>query len=142
ADPRAVRRVARGEDPGVWAGPLLVQREGWSLRSLPGRRPREDRDALPPRRVRAVRGVQRQTVQSRDARGAFPRTVDLRSAGADGGRRAGVLPEPAAHLAEAADARRRRPWLHPPWPERDDALGRWSAAREGRGRAHPETREM
>ena len=73
ADPRAVRRAAGGEDPRLRTGALLVQREGRALRGVPGRRAREDRDALSPRRLRAVRSVQGQALQPRDARGALPR---------------------------------------------------------------------
>ena len=40
------------------AGTLQLQREGWTVRSLPGRRRAEDRDALSARRLRPVRRVQ------------------------------------------------------------------------------------
>ena len=88
ADPRAVRRAAGGEDPRLRAGALLVQREGRALRGVPGRRPGEDRDALPARRLRAVRGVQGQALQPRDARGALPRPEHRRRARHDGRGRA------------------------------------------------------
>ena len=39
---------------GYLPGPVLVQRQGWSLRGVPGRRHHQDRDALPARRLRAV----------------------------------------------------------------------------------------
>ena len=39
------------------AGPLQLQRQGRPLRGLPGRRADQDRDALPARRLRALRGV-------------------------------------------------------------------------------------
>ena len=91
ADPRAVRRAARGEDPRLRAGTLLVQREGRPLRGVSGRRPREDRDALPARRLRAVRGVQGKALQPRDARGALPRPEHRRRARADGGGRAATF---------------------------------------------------
>ena len=55
---------ARGFKP----GPLLVQRQGRALRSLPGRRRHRDRDALPARRLRDVRAVQGPPLQPRDAR--------------------------------------------------------------------------
>ena len=45
------------------AGALLVQRQGRALRGLPGRRPDQDRDALPAGRLRAVRAVPRQALQ-------------------------------------------------------------------------------
>ena len=55
ADPRLVRRPAGGQGARLWAGPLLVQRQGRALRGLPGRRPDQDRDALPARRLRHLR---------------------------------------------------------------------------------------
>ena len=53
---------------GYLPGPVLVQREGRALRGVRGRRHDQDRDALPPRRLRAVRGVQGRAVQPRHAR--------------------------------------------------------------------------
>ena len=55
---------------GYGAGPLLVQREGRALRGVRRRRRHRDRDALPARRVRDLRGVRRPALRSRDARGA------------------------------------------------------------------------
>ena len=49
--------------------------------------------------------------------------------------RARLLQRRAEHRQEAADAARRRPRLHPPRPERDDALRRRGAARQARARA-------
>ena len=72
ADPRLVRRPARGEGARLPAGPLLVQRQGRALRGLPGRRRHQDRDALPARRLCPMRRVQGQALQPRDARSAVP----------------------------------------------------------------------
>ena len=47
--PACRRRGVRGYSP----GPLLVQRQGWPLRELQGRRHPQDRDAVPARRLRA-----------------------------------------------------------------------------------------
>ena len=55
ADPRLVRRAARGEGARLRPGALLVQRQGRTLRGVPGRRRHQDRDALPARRLRPVR---------------------------------------------------------------------------------------
>ena len=66
-DPRAVRRSPGVQDPRVRSGALLVQREGRALRGVPGRRSGESRDALSPRRLRALRGLQRPALQPRDA---------------------------------------------------------------------------
>ena len=67
---------ARGYKP----GPLLVQRQGRPLRGLPRRRPDQDRDALPARRLRAVRAVPRQALQPRDARHPLQGQDDRRRA--------------------------------------------------------------
>ncbi len=67
--PQAVRVDARGEDPRLPPGPLLVQRQGRALRGLLGRRHDQDRDELPARRLRPVRGLPRRPLQPRDARG-------------------------------------------------------------------------
>ena len=53
ARPRALLADARREGARLQARPLLVQREGRPLRDLQGRRPDQDRDALPARRLRA-----------------------------------------------------------------------------------------
>src|SRR5207247_1352293 len=69
AHPRALHLPAGIQDPRLRTGPVLVQREGGPLRGLPGGRARQGRDALPPRRLRALRGVQGSPLQPRDARG-------------------------------------------------------------------------
>ena len=74
ADPRMVRRPARGQGARLRARPLLVQRQGRALRGLPGRRRDQDRDALPAGRLRHLRRLQGQALQPRDARGARSRT--------------------------------------------------------------------
>ena len=68
SDPRAVRgdqgrQVARADRE-----PLLVQRPGRPLRGVPGRRRSARRDAVPRRRVRAVRAVRRPALQAAGAR--------------------------------------------------------------------------
>ena len=110
ADPRALHRAARGEDPRLRPRPVLVQREGRALRGVPGRRAGEDRDALPARRVRAVRGVQGAALQPRDARGALQGQEHRRRARPDGGRCARLLQRAAAHRRAARAAQRRRAW--------------------------------
>ena len=88
ADPRMVRRPARGQGARLRAGPLLVQRQGRALRGLPGRRRHQDRDALPARRLRHLRCLQGQALQPRDARGHVQGQVHRRRARHDGrGRR-------------------------------------------------------
>ena len=84
ADPRLVRRAAGGEGARLSAGPLLLQRQGRALRSLPGRRRDQDRDALSARRLCHLRRVQGQALRPRDARGALQGQVDRRRARHDG----------------------------------------------------------
>ena len=80
AHPRALLADARGEGARLQAGPLLVQRARRPLRDVQGRRPDQDRDALPARRLRPVRDVQGRALQPRDARGALQGQVDRRRA--------------------------------------------------------------
>ena len=74
--PPALRADARGAGPRLQAGAVQLQRQGRALRGLPRRRPDQDRDALPARRLRAVRAVPRQALQPRDARGPLQGQVD------------------------------------------------------------------
>ena len=122
---------ARGYKPGRFS----LQRQGRALRGLPRRRPDQDRDALPARRLRALRAVPRAPLQPRDARGPLQGQVDRRRA-RDVGRRGGrVLRADAEDRAPAADAARRRARLHPARPAGDPALRRRGAAGQARDRA-------
>ena len=67
--PPALRADAGEQAARLQAGALQLQRQGRPLRGLQGRRPDQDRDALPAGRVRALRGVPRQALQPRHARG-------------------------------------------------------------------------
>ena len=67
--PPALRLHPGGQDARLPAGPLLVQRQGRPLRGVLRRRHDQDRDELPPGRLRPVRGVPRRPLQPRDARG-------------------------------------------------------------------------
>jgi excinuclease ABC subunit A len=69
--------------------PVQLQRQGRPLRGLPGRRPDQDRDALPARRLRHLRRLPRQALQPRDPGGPVQGQVDLRRPRHDrrGGRR-------------------------------------------------------
>ena len=108
-DPHAVRLDAGGEGARLPARPLLVQREGRPLRGVRGRRHDQDRDALPPRRLRAVRGVQGRALQPRHARRHVQGQEHRRGARAVDRRGAGVLRQPADDRPAPADAGRRRP---------------------------------
>src|SRR2546430_314759 len=70
-DPRAVHLPARIQDPRLRARPVFLQRKGRAVRGVPGGRSGEGRDALSPRRVRPLRGVQGARLQPRDAGGAL-----------------------------------------------------------------------
>ena len=132
---RAVLADARGADARLHARSLLVQRQGRPLRGLRGRRDDPHRDALPARRVRAVRGLQGQALQPRDARHPLQGRVHRRRARDVGRGGARVLRQGAEAPPAPADAARRRARLRQARPARDDALGRRGAARQARGRA-------
>ena len=131
---------ARREGARLQARPLLVQRQGRPLRDVQGRRPDQDRDALPARRLRAVRDVQGPALQPRDARGALQGQVDRRRARDVGRGGAEVLRQDPEAPPPPADAARRRARLHDARPAGDDAVGRRGAAREARGRAAARSR--
>ena len=110
--------------------PLLLQREGRPLRGLPGRRRRQDRDALPARRLRHLRRLQGQALQPRNARSALQGQVDRRRARHDGRRSPRLLRRGARHPRQDGNPRARRPGLREGRPAGDDAVGRRSPARE------------
>ena len=132
ADPRALLADARGEGARLQARPVLVQRARRSLRDLQGRRPDQDRDALPAGRLRAVRDVPRPALQPRDARGSLQGQVDRRRARDVRRGGAAVLREDPEDPPQAADAARRRARLHQARAAGDDALRRRGAAGEAR----------
>ena len=80
ADPRPVRASARIARARLRARPLQLQRERRPLRDLPRRRRHQGRDALPARRLRAVRHLRRQALQPRDARHSVQGEEHLRGA--------------------------------------------------------------
>ena len=131
-DPRPLLEDAGGARARLQAGPLLLQRQGRALRGLQGRRADQDRDALPARRLRAVRAVPRQALQPRDARDPLQGQVDRRRPRhADRAGREVLRAHPQDPPAPG-DAERGRSRLRAPRPARDDALRRGGAAREAR----------
>ena len=135
SDPRAVLEDPGGPGPGLQAGTVLVQCQGWALRGVPRRRPDQDRDALPAGRVRAVRAVSRQALQPGDTRGPLQGQDDRRRArdARRGGAR--VL---RAHPQDPPSRRgpeRRRPRLHAARAARDHVVGRRGPAGEAGRRA-------
>ena len=91
---------------------LLVQRHGRPLRGVRRRRADQDRDALPARRLRHLRGVQGQALRPRDARGPLQGPEHRRGARPD--RRAGARPVRRApqDRPRPRHPRRGRPRLH------------------------------
>ncbi len=103
-DPHAVRLHPGGEGARLPARAVLVQREGRPLRGVRGRRHHQDRDALPPRRVRAVRGVQGRALQPRHARRHVQGQEHRRRARSLDRGGARVLRQPAHDRPPPADA--------------------------------------
>ena len=111
-DPRSVLQDPGGPRARLQAGPVLVQRQGRPLRGVPRRRPDQDRDALPARRVRALRAVPRQALQPGDARGAVQGQDDRRRArDADRGGARVLRPHPQ-DPPPGRGAERRRTGIH------------------------------
>ena len=132
ADPRVVRRPARGQGARLPAGALLVQRQGRALRGLPGRRRHQDRDALFAGRVRHLRCLQGQALQPRDPGGEVQGQVGGRRARHDGGGGRRVLQGGAVDPRQDGDAGARRPRLHPHRPAGHHPVGRRGAAHQAR----------
>ena len=84
------------------AGALLVQRQGRTLRGLPGRRRHQDRDALPAGRLRPMRRLQGQALQPRNAGSEIPRLFHRRRARHDGGSRRGTVQGGARRSARSS----------------------------------------
>ena len=129
-DPRTVCADAGSALARLRPGTFQLQRQRRSLRSVPGRWSDQGRNALPAGHLRAVRRLQEQTLQPRNARRALQGQKHQRSAGNDGRGSAGILRRSADARAQAADDRRRGPVVHPPGSERDDAIGGRGAAGE------------
>ena len=108
ADPRAVRANAGSAQPRLSGRPFQLQRQRRPLRSVPGRRLDQSGDALPAGHLRAVRRLQEQTLQPRNARRALQGQEHQRSAGDDVEEARAVLRRSADARAQIADARRRR----------------------------------
>ena len=114
--PHAVQRDARGEGARLPARAVQLQRQGRPLRGVLGRRHDQDRDELPARRVRRLRGLPRQALQPRHPRGALQGQEHRRGA-RDADRRGGrVLRADPGDPPLPEDARRRRARVRPARP--------------------------
>ncbi len=112
------------------ARPLQLQRQGRPLREMHRRRPPEDRDALPARRLRHLRRLPRRALQPRDSGGEVQGQVDRRRARHDGRGRGRVLQGRPRNPRQDAHASGGRPRLHQGRAAGDDPVGRRGAARE------------
>ncbi len=92
----------------------------------------QGRDAVPRRRVRALRAVRRQALQAAGARGEVPRPRHRSGARHDRPRGADLLQQLAEGAAPPAGARRDRARLPAARPAGDDAVGRRGAAHQDR----------
>ena len=115
-DPHAVRRHHRGEGARLPAGPVLVQRQGRPLRGVLRRRHHQDRDELPARRLRAVRGVPRRPVQPGDPRGALQGQDHRRG---------------ARHADRGGGRVLRADHVDPPLPARRSSTSGWATSGSG-----------
>ena len=111
-DSRSLRHAAGIARARLQAGTLLLQRCRRTLRGVPGRRPAAYRNELSPRRLRPVRGLRRQTLQSRDAGGKVQGILHRRSVGVAGSGRVADAGELSPDQAEATDTGRRRLGVH------------------------------
>ena len=131
--PRLLRAHRDGAPARLHAGDLLVQRRRRALRDLRRRGLREGRDAVPLRRLRDLRRVQRRALppevlevrwQGRTIREVLDLTVTEALE---------LLRRDSRGARPAAAAVRRRPRLPAPRPAADHAVGRRVAAPQARG---------
>ena len=131
-----VRPGARVEGARVPAGRFSFNVKGGRCEACQGDGIMQDRDAVPAGRVRAVRGLQRQALQPRDAGDQVQRVVDRRRARDDRRRGAGrssrTCPSIAIKLQTLVDVGLGYIQLG---PARDDAVRRRGAAGQARDRA-------
>ena len=113
--PQALRPDQRGQGPRLPAGPVLLQRQGRALRSLRRRRDDQDRDALPARRVRALRGVQGGALQPGHAGHRVQGQEHRRGPGPVLRGGPGLLRQPAGHRPPHADASWTWAWATSAW---------------------------
>ena len=123
-DPPGVRPRAGSGGAEVHRADVLVQRPRRSLRDVRGQRTTEDRNALPARRLGAVRGLRRTSVRPGGVGGEVPRPIDRRRIGNAGRRSVGIVLRAQEDRRRAADVVRRRVGLRHPGSTRPDAVRR------------------
>src|SRR5208283_984043 len=96
-------------------------------------------DEFPARRLRFVRGLRWQTLQSRDAGGEVQRLLDRRSAGVTGGGCAADSGELSPDQAEATNPGGRRTRVHSSGAVGGNAVGWGSAAHQAGARVEQAT---
>ena len=120
--------TAGSEGPWLQARAFQLQRQGRAVRSLPGRRRHQDRDALSAGRLCDLRDVPRRALQPRDAGDQVQGQEHCRCARHDGRGRAGILQGGALDPREDGCAGPGGSWLHQGGSAGDDAVGRRGAA--------------
>lgn len=114
----------------LFAGSFQLQRTRRPLRGLPGRWPDQGGDALPARRLRALRCLPRQALQPRDAGDPLQGLQHQRRAADDRRGRAAAVRAGAVDRAQAGNPGGCGPELHQAGPERDHAVRRRGATRQ------------
>ncbi len=123
-DPGTVCRPAPVAITRIHARHFFVQHGRRPLRTVRRRRPGDGRDGLPGRRIRPVRSMRRDPLQTRGARRQGAGALDSRRAAMDCRRGHRAIPPSgqAGHCSLAGAAGRAR--LSPAGPGRHDAVGR------------------
>jgi excinuclease ABC subunit A len=122
-------------DAKVPRGTIFVQRQGWTVRGVSGRRRHRHRDAFPAERVRHLRALQGSALQPGDDRDQVPGQVHRRCAGPDGRSGAAAARELPGDREQAPDPSGRRAWLHRAGTVGDHAVRGRSAAGQACERA-------
>ena len=125
-------QLPEARDARLRAGALFVQRQGRTLRGVPGRRHDPDRDALPARRLRDLRSLRRQALQPRDAGDPVQGQEHRRRARYDVSTSARLLRDDAAARAASSRPCATSASTTSARPARDHALGRRSPAHQAR----------
>ena len=135
--PHPVCRDPGRQNARLRAGAVQLQRQGRPLRSLRGRRHFADRDALSARHLCALRRLQGQTLQPRNAGGPLQGQDHRRRAGHDGGGSLRLFCQPAQDRPQAADPAGGGFGLYPAGPGGHHPVRRRGPAGQAGQRAGP-----